>query len=220
MYERPDELEQVQRELRSRACRFVYVGWDDVKQPIQQVFYDNKIAGYQAAQHLFECGHTKITFFSPVDGQWVDERLDYARRAALDAGLGADIVTRFPVDHLVHEYTDHVALGYQKAVKGFAEGVFEDAIISANDRLAVGLMKAAEETGKKPGVDFSVIGFDDAPIARILGLSSMRPPLESLGTEAARLVERSITADTAPIQVRLSSHLVLRSSTMSKQRNF
>jgi len=35
----------------------VYVSWHEIPPPLAQVFYDNRFAGYQAAQHLMQAGY-------------------------------------------------------------------------------------------------------------------------------------------------------------------
>ncbi|HEY3333360.1 MAG TPA: GntR family transcriptional regulator [Capsulimonadaceae bacterium] len=214
LYDRPNDLSDVQMALKGTNVHLVYVGWDDIRQPIDHVYYDNKIAGYQAAQHLIEFGYEQITFFSPISDRWVDERLEFAKRAGRDAGLPDGAVKMYHHDHFYSGYGDHFAEGYKAAKTAFAAGDIGNAVICANDRLALGLMRAADEAGLTPGVHFSVIGFDDEPMARIYGLTTLRPPLEQIGVEAARLVERAVAGEASAAQCRLSSQLLLRSSTI------
>ena len=46
-----------------------------------------------------------------------------------------------------------------------------------------------------------------------LGLTTVRPPLEALGEEAARLLLRALNGETANMQICLRSHLIPRLST-------
>ena len=52
--------------------------------------------------------------------------------------------------------------------------------------------------------------------SRVLGLTNLRPPLEDLGTEAARLLLQRLRGNVTSTQVRLCSHLVPRLSTQFK----
>lgn len=82
-------------------------------------------------------------------------------------------------------------------------------------------MAGLQSQGIIPGVDFSVIGFDDIDVA-----STWQPPLasvavvpERIGTAAARmLLERMANANLPPLERRLHPQLVLRQSCGSKQK--
>jgi LacI family transcriptional regulator len=86
-------------------------------------------------------------------------------------------------------------------------------VIAVNDHTAYGVLRAATEAGLTPGRDFGLIGFDDAPQSRVVGLTSVRPPLDALGEEAGHLVARALAGDASALQVGLRSLLVPRAST-------
>ena len=86
-------------------------------------------------------------------------------------------------------------------------------IIAGNDHGALAFMEAARTLGKVAGRDYGLIGFDDLPQSRSAGLTTLRPPVESMGEEAARLVLRWMGGDRTETQVRLRSHLIARTST-------
>jgi LacI family transcriptional regulator len=86
-------------------------------------------------------------------------------------------------------------------------------IIAVNDHTAYGVLRAATEAGLTPGRDFGLIGFDDAPHSRVVGLTSVRPPLDALGEEAGHLAARALAGDASALQVGLRSLLVPRAST-------
>lgn len=62
-----------------------------------------------------------------------------------------------------------------------------DAIVCANDQMAIGAYKAIKAIGKKPGDDILVMGFDDSPTAITLvpNLTSVQASAMSLGRVSA-----------------------------------
>ena len=60
------------------------------------------------------------------------------------------------------------------------------AIFAASDTQAMGVLTAADRCGIAVPGQLSVIGFDDIESAALLGLSTVRQPLENSGAEGAR----------------------------------
>ncbi|MFD0822067.1 substrate-binding domain-containing protein, partial [Micromonospora zhanjiangensis] len=66
-----------------------------------------------------------------------------------------------------------------------------DAVVCANDEVALGLLTAARERGLRVPEDLAITGWDDVMAARFAGLTTVRQPLRELGATAAqRLHER------------------------------
>jgi LacI family transcriptional regulator len=64
-------------------------------------------------------------------------------------------------------------------------------VFGASDLLALGAMEAARNAGLAIPDDIAIAGFDDIPVAKLLGLTTVRQPEFDLGALAARtLVER------------------------------
>jgi len=205
------------------ACPLVYVTWRPVPYFIPHVYYDARHAGYQAAEHLLKSGYRRLVFFQPFTAQWVRDRLAGARDAARRSGLAEDSVRAYPGSPgLYPPGADPVEVGYRAARKALAAGVLRPpspgakertGVIAVNDHTAYGVLRAATEVGLTPGRDFGLIGFDDAPQSRVVGLTSVRPPLDALGEEAGHLVARALAGDASALQVGLRSLLVPRAST-------
>lgn len=213
------------------AFSLVLVSWHAEPLPVPCVFYDSLIAGYQAALHLLALGHRHITFFSPFQPtEWSDQRRLGACRALLQNGLDPDhaLVVRpagtgqaFPFET---ENQTNQSRRAASALLGLDLAWLKNgAVIAANDSIAFGLMDAAAAHGLAAGRDYALIGFDDGPKTRTRGLTSLRPPLETMGEEAARLLlasgtrrgqsSQSSTMSGAGLQVRLASELIPRAST-------
>ncbi len=90
-----------------------------------------------------------------------------------------------------------------------------DALVCANDELALSTMKALQHAGVSVPDDIAIVGWDDVMTARYVtpGLTTVRQPLYQLGRVAAsRLHERIAGAPTVPEPLILPTELVLRSS--------
>jgi len=90
-----------------------------------------------------------------------------------------------------------------------------DALVCANDELALSTMKALQRAGVSVPDDIAIVGWDDVMTARYVspGLTTVRQPLYELGRAAAtRLHERIAGDPTVPEPLILPTQLVLRSS--------
>lgn len=183
--------------------------------PIPHIFYDNRMAGFQAAKHLTGKGHRDISVVAPTRASWVTERIDGVRKAIAHANLPPDSLRVLSGDaRLWSPNEDPVNLGYGAVKAALAEGwSIAGGIIGISDDVAKGLIAAAAEQGLQPGVDFAVMGFDDHPYDRTIGLTTMRPPLEDMGREAARLLLDDPHSMRRSFQIRLCAHLIPRAST-------
>jgi len=58
-------------------------------------------------------------------------------------------------------------MGYRSTLRllSLDESIRPTGIIALNDLMAIGAMAAIEQSGKRPGKDIGVIGFDDSPTA-------------------------------------------------------
>ena len=199
----------------------VFVTDEPLDCPVPHIFYDQCTAGYQAAQHLIRCGHRHLLFLAPFLGRWVEERIAGAAKAVEHAGLPAEALQLYPASSVRHpdirEAEAHFEeIGYESAKAALEAGLMDHAgVIAANDLVAVGAMKAAAEVGKVAGEDFGLLGFDDTTEARQRHLTSLRPPLEAMGEQAAQLLINALQGKETAIQVRLRSRLMPRASTVS-----
>lgn len=188
----------------------------ELSRPVPHVFYDSRSAGYDAANHLLRRGYREILCLAPFQATWVAERIEGVRAAVAHAGLPAETVRVFPEER--HDWVmgdDPELDGYRAAMAALDAGIVFSGVVGVNDGVAVGLMRAATERGLTAGKDYMAIGFDDRADARDVGLTSLRPPMELMAKEAARLLLRALEGGKADLQVRLRSHLIPRKSTKS-----
>ena len=84
-----------------------------------------------------------------------------------------------------------------------------DAIICANDMIAVGVLQGLRSSPQRLNV--AVSGFDDTLIADAMGLTSVRQPIEALASAALAAASGE---PGARVQVELFSKVILRASTL------
>jgi DNA-binding LacI/PurR family transcriptional regulator len=92
------------------------------------------------------------------------------------------------------------------------------AIFAQNDRMAIGVLRAAREAGLHVPDDLAVIGVDDMPLASYFDppLTTMRQDLVEIGCQAAHLLIRAVENPGAERQhLRLPAELIVRESTGS-----
>ncbi|MBU2665463.1 LacI family transcriptional regulator [Actinoplanes bogorensis] len=128
------------------------------------------------AEHLLEHGHRDITFLGDPD-----DSPDVAGRYE---GVKAALKTRRARLTLVRG--NGLDLDSGEAAAGDIMRTRPDAVICANDELALGLRLAA-------GEDLAVTGWDDLLAARFAGLTTVRQPMRELGATAARWLHRRIS---------------------------
>jgi LacI family transcriptional regulator len=98
-------------------------------------------------------------------------------------------------------------------------GDLPDAVVCANDELALGLMVGLREAGIDVPTQVMVTGWDDVMAARYAGLTTVRQPMRELGGTAARLLDELITGSrTEPRHEVLPTELVVRSSSIRPRK--
>lgn len=91
-----------------------------------------------------------------------------------------------------------------------------DAVVCANDLIAVGALQRLRQLGANVPSEVAVTGFDDITIATLAepALTTVRQPAAELAAEAARLLDRQLAGGRAesPRSIRLAPELVVRAS--------
>lgn len=161
---------------------------------------DGAAGSAAAVRHLRERGHRRIAFLGWPAGSGVgdDRRAGWAAAVA-EAGI-ADPRLDGGVD-------DDVEAGRQVARDLLALSDPPTAVVCASDSLALGAYSAA--AGR-----LSVTGFDDTPVARAVGLSSVTQPLAEAAQQCLRQVFDVIVDPHRPSRSSLlRPTLTLRAST-------
>ncbi|MEU9496515.1 LacI family DNA-binding transcriptional regulator [Streptomyces sp. NPDC049952] len=90
-----------------------------------------------------------------------------------------------------------------------------DAMVFANDQMAVGALRALERREVRVPEDMAVTGFDGIPLSRIVrpSLTTVRQPIRQLGEQAVELlVQRLADPSREPVSLELPVSLARRAS--------
>ncbi len=154
----------------------------------------DQVAGARAAtQHLLEAGHDTVWHVSGP-AEWFDSagRVRGWREALETAG--AKVPPLIPADW-------SAASGY-RAGQMLARMPEVTAIFAANDHLALGVLRALHERGRRVPDDVSLVGFDDVPEAAyfIPPLTTVRPAFDAVAKASLGLLLRQIETGEANVE--------------------
>lgn len=134
-----------------------------------------------ATQHLLDCGHDTVWHVSGP-AEWFDSRgrLEGWRRTLKAAGV--EVPPVIPADW-------SAASGYQAGLM-LARMPEVTAVFAANDHLALGILRAMHERGRRVPGEVSVVGFDDVPEAGyfIPPLTTIRPDFDAVARRGLQFV--------------------------------
>jgi diguanylate cyclase (GGDEF)-like protein len=152
---------------------------------VPSLLIDNTKGIEAAVSHFTSVhGYRRIGFLEgPPDNNESIERKSAFLAALLKAGISPEPDWFMPCD-----FTEESAARLGDA-EGRAVALNLDAVIAANDTMAVGFLKSLERQGIRVPDDLAVIGFDDikeAPCLRI-PLTTIRQPFVKLAQKAADL---------------------------------
>ncbi|GAA0513481.1 LacI family DNA-binding transcriptional regulator [Saccharopolyspora thermophila] len=173
------------------------------------VLVDSRLAARQATEHLAEQGYRRIGCLTGPSGvPTADDRL-----AGYRDGLRAE---RLPRSDTLVRRSEFKAAGAKEAARSLlSQPEPPDAVLVANNMMAVGVLEAMAELGVRPGRDVGVVAFDDAPWATLLDppLTVVAQPAYDMGAVAAQLLLGRISGErTEATTTTLSAHLVVRAS--------
>ena len=162
-------------------------------------------------QHLAGLGHERIAHLAgPRNLSTGAARRDAFERQCHRAGLAGQAAAVFEAAAYVEAEGERCAHAALDADPGCT------ALLCANDRLALGALRAVAARGLACPADVSVTGFNDMPLLDLIppGLSTVRIPLFESGEAAGRLLAIMMREPGAvvPTQTVMPVDLVMRGS--------
>ncbi|WP_435118604.1 LacI family DNA-binding transcriptional regulator [Amycolatopsis thermoflava] len=194
-------------EIQQAAVPVVVIGRALDAHGISSVSTDSAGGIGQAVRHLQELGRRRIGFLNGP----LDTTPGQARQRGFEAAAGTGHTTEIAKDFTV-------AAGLTAARRLLAAAPERlDAIVAANDLLAIGAIHAIRELGLSVPDDIAVTGMDDTEIGRVFHptLTSVSLGSTERGRAAARLMLRlADDADQDAQQVTVGPELIVRGSTV------
>jgi len=160
-----------------------------------------------ATQHLLDQGHPTVWHVSgPLDWLEAQDRVDGWRTTLETAGAA-------PPPVLLGDWS---ARSGHELGRDLAANPDVTAVFAGNDQMALGLLRALHEAGRRIPDDISVVGFDDIPEAEYFTppLTTVRQNFNEMGRRSLLLLlERIETGDRTPVRETVAPELIVRAST-------
>jgi LacI family transcriptional regulator len=171
---------------------------------IDSIQAENRGSARQLTRHLLDHGCRRLEFLG--DAASSPDTLE--RWLGLKYALSrAGLPVSEPISAAFSEVEGH------HAAADLIEDGLPDAVVCANDELALGLMAGLGGMGVHVPDDVAVTGWDDVMAARYTGLTTVRQPMRELGAHAALTLDRRIRGDTGPARHEvLPTRLIVRHS--------
>ncbi|WP_438943163.1 LacI family DNA-binding transcriptional regulator [Nonomuraea aridisoli] len=179
---------------------------DDIPVPVAKV--DQRAGAALVTRHLLDLGHESVLHVAgPAD--WLDAngRIDGWRGVLEAAGRPVPEVLR-------GDWSSRSGYELGRRLAG-DPGV--TAVFAANDQMALGVLRALREAGRRVPEDVSVAGFDDVPESAYFWppLTTVRQDFREVGRHAFRLLLDRMAGAEPQARVLVEPELVVRESTTS-----
>jgi len=162
---------------------------DEIVPSIQVVRCNNVAAGILVANHLADLGHRHIAFVGgPAHSLDSRHRLRGLRAGLASRGIRVDPKRVFQCGSWEADAGERFARSY------FERSLDVTALVMANDALAFGFMRVAQQQGVRIPEQLSIVGFDGLPYGALLypGLTTVAQPMREMGRIACRRLFEAI----------------------------
>jgi len=167
------------------------------------IHLDNAAGVRAVVEHLASLGRKRLIHIAgPADNIDAQEREAAFREAVAAHGLEGRIVGG-----------DFEMESGEAAIRRLlAEAIEFDAVFAANDNMAIGTLEALRAAGKRVPEAVAVVGFDDIPLARHMGITTVRVRIAELGERALQRLVDGFSKDQGGDELH-APELVIRSTT-------
>jgi DNA-binding LacI/PurR family transcriptional regulator len=167
---------------------------------------DQETGAVLATDHLLDLGHRRVAHVTgPLDWVEAGQRRDGWRLAHERRGL-------LPGPEIAGDWS--AQSGYEAGLR-IAADTGQTAVFVANDAMALGVLKALHEQGRRIPEDVSVVGFDDVPESAYYwpALTTVNQDFAALGRRAMELALRAFDGEAEPAVDLVAPEVVVRAST-------
>ena len=168
------------------------------------IHLDNRAGARAVVEHLVSIGRKRLIHIAGPDGNIdAQERADAFRRACAANKVGYEVVAG--------DFSEDSGTAASESL--IARAAEFDAVFAATDNLAIAALHALRSAGIRVPEQVAVAGFDDIPLARHLGISTVRVRIAELGERAlGRLIDLIAGAHPGGDELH-APELVVRSTT-------
>lgn len=204
----PNPNLELYRELERIGIPVLFINSFYKELDIPHVSMDDRRAGYLAAKHLIECGHTRIGgIFKADDGQG---HLRYA--GYTDALMENDI--RIRGSQIIWIDSEELRTMDAESVKFLDRLTGCTACVCYNDETAYKLIGIYQKAGRRVPEELSVVGIDNSNLAGFcpVPLTSVSNPVAELGRTAAEKIIARIAGKEEIKTQEFAPEIVVRNS--------
>ncbi len=152
---------------------------DSYNPVLPSLVVDNAYGALLATEHLLSLGHRKIAFINGL----MRYHASRARRQGFEQAFAQEGIQ--PETSLIAETEFDRQGGWQAMAALWEAGHRPTAVFAASDLQAIGAMEFFQGKGIRVPEDVALVGYDDIEMAELLGLSTIRQPMYTMGAEAA-----------------------------------
>ncbi len=173
------------------------------------VFIDDRAMGRTAMQALLNAGRRKIAIFGGV--RHADDGFGRRYQGAMAAMETAGI----PFDEERYVETRFSLRGaYETARSFFADKPDTEAVFAMSDTVAMGVIRALNDLGRRVPEDVSVVGYDGIEMGRffIPRLTTVVQPIHDIARESVAMLMGMLERDEEPRHIQVQAEMQLRES--------
>ena len=188
----------------------VFVGARPREEAVSSVALEDVGVAKAATNYLINLGHRKIAIVTgPMQEDCSQDRCNGYQKALRENNFDFN-----PKNVYAGDWS--ATSGY-KTLKHMAEiNQLPSAIFAQNDRMAIGILRAARELKLVVPDDLTVMGIDDMPLSSYFDppLTTMQQDMVTIGREAARLLIRAVeNPEKVQQHLLVPAKLIVRDST-------
>ncbi|WP_234497388.1 LacI family DNA-binding transcriptional regulator [Vibrio maritimus] len=176
--------EELVEAIQHSIAPVVLVGQDGSLFNIPSIVHDDFRVGFEAGNRLLSAGCSNIGFIGVASS---DIAVDKLRYQGLEQALQFKRKGE-PLFHSRGEFT--IESGYQQAKQLLTEYENLDGLFCATDRIAIGAVKAIEESSRQAGEDIKVLGVGNDELGSVSSpsISTFNYPFDKAGESAAKVL--------------------------------
>lgn len=197
------------KELSDEQLPFVLANSDHLETDYPKVNSDNVTGSFNITEYLIKKGRKKIAY---IKGK-PDSPVTIDRNAGFMQAIKKYNIKLNPKLMLQGDYS--IESGYLKTKQLIDQNIKFDTIVAGNDMMAIGAMRALQETGIDIPTNTSVVGADNIQLAKFacVPLTTYFTDMFTLGEKAMKLLIANINNDkNKNEQIIIPTKLIIRKS--------
>ncbi|TDL31878.1 LacI family DNA-binding transcriptional regulator [Jeotgalibacillus sp. S-D1] len=196
----------------------VLINQDSHDDQYDSIIFDYEKAASLAMDHLIEAGYSRIGYLGGKEKISIEDIQVIKKNYSLDARKSiyeSKMKQRKLYDEnlmFIKEYS--IQSGYDLMKQAIAKGDLPEAFFIGSDSMAIGALRALQESKIRIPEDVAIVSFNDIEMANFTSppLTTVKIPTEDMGRLSVKLMIDRLEGRTIPVKVMVPSKLVIRES--------